>query len=150
MLVAVWLVTAIGAVLLAWQGVSVVADQVTDDRPPPLAASEIDAQLAKEDEPTSTSATTQASTPTTTSAAAPATASETRTYNVRGGTASLQFRPEGVTVVFANPAPGFTVDVEPEHGNGVKVEFESDSHESRVDGWWAGGPVDRVEEDADD
>ena len=33
-----------------------------------------------------------------------------------------------------------TVDSEPEHGNGVKVEFESDGHESRVDAWWDAGP----------
>ena len=38
------------------------------------------------------------------------------------------------------------VVVEPEHGNGVKVEFESEAHESRVYGWWDGGPVERVSE----
>ena len=150
---AVWLATAVGAVVLAWQGVSVVADQVTDDRPPPLAAGEIEAQLADADPTTTSTTMTTPSVDTTgtTVAAAPAPGGvETRTYNLRGGTAALRFAPSGVTVVFANPAEGFAVDVGPEHGNGVKVEFESSSHESRVDGWWDGGPVDRIREDASD
>jgi hypothetical protein len=156
LLVALWLATAVGAVVLAWQGVRVVADQVTDDRPPPLAAGEIEAELAEAATSTSTPSSTTAPstvvTTTTRSSASPppVAAAETRTYNVRGGTAALRFAAEGVTVVFANPAEGFTVDVEPEHGNGIRVEFESASHESRVDGWWADGPVDRVQEDGED
>lgn len=168
-LAAVWLVVAAGAVAVAWQGVAVVGNQVTDDRPAPLAASEIESRLSEStttagasgapdgsaSSTTSTSsgvATTQAATsPTTATPALPTTAAaETRTYNLRGGTASLRFSPSGVTVVFANPVPGFAVSVEPEHGNGVKVEFESGTHESRVDGWWESGPVDRVEEESDD
>jgi cytoskeletal protein RodZ len=84
--------------------------------------------------------------PATVAPAAPAQAAETRTYTLVGGTASLRFEPTGVTVVFANPAQGFDVEIEPEHGNGVRVEFESDDHESRLDGWWDGGPQDRKEE----
>ena len=159
LLVGVWFATAVAAVALAWQGVSVVGDQGTDDRPAPLAASEIEAHLAEAEPSTSssTSTSTTSTAVTTTSglvatttipaAPSPPTATETRTYNLRGGTAALRFAPQGVSVVFANPAEGFTVDVEPEHGNGVKVEFESESHESRVDGWWADGPVDLVQEE---
>ena len=33
------------------------------------------------------------------------------------------------------------------HDNGARVEFESEDHRSRVDGWWAGGPQDEVRED---
>ncbi|MCO8126126.1 hypothetical protein NHL50_02775 [Acidimicrobiia bacterium EGI L10123] len=76
-------------------------------------------------------------------------AGETRTYTLVGGTASLRFTPSGVTVVFANPAQGFDVEIEPEHGNGVKIEFENDAHESRLEGWWEGGPQDRIEERPD-
>jgi cytoskeletal protein RodZ len=86
----------------------------------------------------------------TTVAPAPAPAAETRTYTLVGGTASLRFEPSGVTVVFANPAQGFDVEFEPEHGNGVRVEFESGAHESRLDGWWDGGPRERKEERPDD
>ena len=175
MLVVVWLLAATAAVAVAWQGVNVVGDQVTDERPAPLAAADIEARLAE----TTTTTTASTSTtvppdpdgsvppgaspttapftpppavvpPPTTSAPAPEPAPETRTYTVQGGTAALRFSPAGVTVVFATPADGFSVSTEPEHGNGVKVEFESESHESRIDGWWDGGPQDRVREEAED
>lgn len=94
--------------------------------------------------PTTTVAPTPAPPP------APSPAPETRTYTLVGGTASLRFEPSGVTVVFANPAQGFDVEIEPEHGNGVRVEFESNGHESRLEGWWDGGPRDRQEERAED
>jgi hypothetical protein len=86
---------------------------------------------------------------TTTSTTAPPSqpAAETRTYNLVGGSASLRFSAEGVTVLWANPAAGFEVEIEPEHVNGVKVEFESETHRSRVDGWWDDGPQDRVREE---
>lgn len=168
--VALWVVAAAGAVTVAWQGVGFVGDQVTDERPAPLAASEIEARLA---EPVASAPTTAgtsdvvtttvpsrsggtppatagpAPTPTTGPPPAAAPPEETRTYNLQGGTAALRFTPDGVTVVFANPANGFTVSVEPEHGNGVKVEFESPTHESRVDGWWDNGPMDRTREEAE-
>lgn len=178
---ALWVLAAVVAVAVAWAGVSVVGDQVTDERPAPLAAAEIEARL--ETEATSTTSTpstastgpgpeqpvgstapgptspppTTAPAPTPTNGtpppppatAAPA-AAETRTYNLVGGTAALRFSPQGVTIVFATPNAGFSVDTEPEHGNGVRVEFESPTHESRVDGWWDGGPVDRVREEAGD
>lgn len=91
--------------------------------------------------------TTAPAAPTTTAAPpAPAPTGETRTYALVGGTVSLRFEPNGVTVAFANPAAGFEVDVEAEHANGVRVEFESETHRSRVTGWWDGGPRDEVDE----
>ncbi len=63
---------------------------------------------------------------------------------------TLSFSPGGVDVVGATPNEGFTVDTEPEHGNGVKVEFESDGHESRVDAWWDGGPQVERRENGED
>ena len=179
---ALWVVVAVAAVTVAWQGVAVVGDQVTDERPAALAASDIEDRLAgattttsgtdtsttsstssapststvdssTSTSPENTTTTAVRSTPATSTTSSPATTSaagETRTYNLVGGTASLRFLPSGVEVVFANPAPGFTVEIEPEHVNGVKVEFESPTHESRVDGWWEGGPVDRVREKSED
>jgi hypothetical protein len=97
---------------------------------------------------TGTPATTTAP-PATTSTTAPpqSPAPETRTYNLVGGSAALRFTSGGVTVVWATPNSGFEVLVEPENVNGVRVRFESDGHRSRVDGWWDGGPVDRVREE---
>lgn len=85
----------------------------------------------------STSTTTTTSSPTAT----------VRTYALVGGTATLRFSPSGVTVQDATPKPGYSVDVEAEGGNGVRVEFSSAAHESRVDGWWDGGPQDRIREE---
>lgn len=107
------------------------------------------ATTAPRPSPTTTVAPPPAPAPTTV-APAPAPVAETRTYTLVGGTASLRFEPSGVTVVFANPAQGFDVEFEPEHGNGVRVEFESGTHESRLDGWWDGGPRERKEERPDD
>jgi hypothetical protein len=59
----------------------------------------------------------------------------------------LRFSSSGVTVLWANPNAGFDVKVEGENANGVKVLFESSSHRSRIDGWWDGGPQDRVREE---
>jgi cytoskeletal protein RodZ len=160
LLTVAWLVAGVLAVALATAAVSRVGNEVTGSRPSPLSAGEVQQELTAASTTTTTSSTTTAppvSPPTTggsttTTLAAPATTAsvaaptETRTYALVGGTATLRFSPQGVTVVTATPNPGFSVDVEPEHGNGVKVEFESDAHESRVDGWWDGGPVERVSE----
>lgn len=193
-----WLAAATVAVVVAWQGVGIVANQVTDDRPAPLAAGEVRA-LTEEaaaqssavtgptttlapgveppvgdgtaaeppttappsgpvtpptTEPTGTapSGANPATSPSTSAPASPTTVppaapAETRTYNLVGGSVALRFAPSGVTVVWATPAAGFEVEVEPEHGNGVRVEFESDDHRSRVTGWWDGGPLDEAREE---
>lgn len=85
-------------------------------------------------------------TTTTTNGATTDAQAETRTYALVGGTAALRFAPSGVSVLYATPKPGFTVETEPEHVNGFRVEFESDAHRSRVAGWWEGGPQDRTRE----
>lgn len=184
-----WLLAAVVAVAVAWQGVGIVTRNVTDDRPASLAASEVRELAAEPDATTTTTsvaspssvppaatstsapvpAVTPAARPTATTSSPPTTAAppvtsappttatattattaapaETRTYNVVGGSVALRFSPEGVTVVWATPNDGFEVEVEPENVNGVQVEFESESHRSRVDGWWDGGPQDRVREE---
>jgi len=142
---AVWVASAALAAGVAWAGIAVVGDQVTDDRPAPLSADEV-AQAVEADEPTTTTAAEGAPTTTSTAPAADA-ASTTETYRTVGGVVTLRFSPSGVEVVGATPNEGFNVDSEPEHGNGVKVEFESDAHRSRVDAWWDGGPqVERRED----
>ena len=193
-----WLATAGITLAVAWNGVGLVADQVTNDRPRPLTARDVrrltDAGAGASASTTSTAApaptatggtaslppgapttvttgvrpgaggpgtvapapttsTTARAASTTSTTSPPATtttvaaAPVTRTYTVQGGSASLRFEPAGVSVVWANASPGFTVTVSPDHGNGVRVEFLSDSHRSRIEGWWDGGPQDRVRED---
>lgn len=171
LLVIAWLVGGLAAVALASAAVSRVGNEVTGDRPSPLSAEEVAAELAAESTtttgsdggPASTSPTadTTSSLPTATTAPPPTTTvappspttaaeGELRTYALIGGTATLRFSPAGVTVVTANPNPGYKVEVEPAYGNGVEVSFETDHHKSKVEGWWDGGPRDQVEEEADE
>jgi hypothetical protein len=145
-----------------------VRGQVTGSRPAPLSAAQVEDELASAGDGTttttgSTSSTTSTSAPpatatptTTASGPGPTTTTTTRpaapsasskTYDMVGGTATLRFSAAGVTVLAATPKPGFSVDVSSAHGNGVRVEFESDDHRSRVDAWWDGGPQDEVRED---
>ena len=146
-----WLVAAIAATTVAWQGVGLVGDQVTDERPATLTAADVEAALVAGDGGTAagpTSPSTVAAPPstgvTTTSAPVP---SETRSYALTGGSAALRFTPEGVTVVFATPDPGYRVRSEPTDDGGWRVEFDGDDARSRVEGWWDGGPQDRVDDD---
>ena len=56
-----------------------------------------------------------------------------------------------VEFVFASPAQGFAVDVERDGADDVRVTFERDDHESRVDADIDDGePRIRVREEADD
>ncbi len=165
-LVVGWLLAGVGAVALASMAVGAVGDQLTGpDRPAALSASDVRAELdaaatTTTVAPASTSTTvppgpdatvddhgqdgvTDASErPTATTSATrpppPTIPASTKTFTVVGGSVVLRFSPAGVTVVTATPNPGFRVDVEPEHGNGVRVEFESPDHRSRVSGWWDG------------
>jgi len=83
----------------------------------------------------------------TTTTTAPTPAPETRSYALVGGSATLRYSANGVTVVSATPNPGFAVETESTHDTGVRVRFRSDSHESEVEGWWEGGPRDEVREE---
>lgn len=83
-------------------------------------------------------------TTTTTAAGEPAV---TRTYTMVGGSAAVRFAPEGVTLLWATPNAGFSAEVEREGGT-IRVEFESESHRSRLEAWWDAGPRDRVREES--
>jgi hypothetical protein len=145
---AVWLAAATAAAGVAWAGIGVVGDQVTDDRPAPLSADEVAQAVAKQSATSTTTA--PGGGPTTTAAPPVDPSATTRTIRMDGGVVTLSFSPAGADVVGATPNDGFTVDTEPEHGNGVKVEFESDGHESRVDAWWDGGPQVERRENGED
>lgn len=166
--VAAWFLAGVAAVALASLGVSMVSRQVTSSRPAPLSADQVREELASTGDgpgagvttttappgptttagPGTTSTTTGGGGVTTTTAAPPPpAAATTRTYDLVGGTATLRFSAEGVTVVVATPKAGFSVDVSESHGDGARVELERDDHRSRVDAWWDGGPQDEVREE---
>ena len=169
--VTLWFLAGAAATTVAWLGVSTVSDQLagSGSHPDPLSSEEVAAQAAgaptttttPETGSTSTSTTsttlpggttttTVRSTPTTVTpptTAAPAAQPVVRSYDLEGGSATLRFSPSGVTVVVAKPKPGFSVDIGDSHSGGKRVEFESDDHRSRLDGWWDGGPQDEVREE---
>jgi hypothetical protein len=153
-----WLAAAVAASVIAWQGVGLVGDQVTDtdQRPATLTADEIEAALAEpagdDTSPPTTPPGTGDQAPqgptTTTSGDQPA--PETRTYRLGGGTAVLRFTPDGVTLEQAVPKLGFEVRYQPVEGNGWRVEFVGDEGRSRVEGWWDGGPRERIDDEFDE
>lgn len=144
-----WTAAAAVALAVAWQGVAIVGRQLTEDRPDPLSAAEINEALEQGDggaDSTATSTPGPTSTSTPSGAGGESPPGEDRNYRLEGGTVALRFSAGEVTVLWANPNAGFDVETEPE-GTGIKVEFESEGHRSRVDGWWDGGPRDRVREE---
>jgi hypothetical protein len=148
-----WAVAAVVAAVVAWQGVGLVGDQVTDDRPATLSAAEVEARLAGTATPTGDGGAPATSAPTTTTSAPPPATGPAATegtpvlrpYTVTGGTAVLSFSPEGVTAVSATPSTGYQVRSDA-HDGGWRVEFEGPDGRSRIDAWWDGGPQDQVED----
>lgn len=164
-----WMAATAAAVGVATAGVSAVAGRVVDPLPPTVGRELADvAPTPGEDRPTGTPSTAPPSdppaaptpevvepSPSPTSPASsddtprPARDAEVRSYVLVGGAATLRFEPGRVTVVSAEPAQGFVLEVE---GNGtaeVRVEFDSDDHRSRLRGSWEDGPRERIEEEAD-
>jgi hypothetical protein len=156
-----WLCAAGAATFAAGQGVAVVTHAVTSDRPSALTASQVETKVGA-DAAASTSTTVAAgtggsttttappaSTTTTTTTTAPV-ASVPVTYTVVGGTVTFRVSPTEVTMESASPNSGFSVTSEPENENGfdgLRVQFESESHRSRVTAWWDNGPQHRDRED---
>ena len=168
--VVLWFAAGAAATTVAWLGVATVSDQLagSGSHPDPLTGDEIAAELAAGPSTTTTAlpdattsttvvspidgTTTTTTTPTTvappaTTVAPPPVQPIRRSYDLDGGTATLRFSRTGVTVDVATPAPGFTVEISESHDGGVRVEFESDDHRSRLDAWWDGGPRDEVREE---
>jgi uncharacterized membrane protein YgcG len=150
MLWAAWLAAAVAATAIAWQGVSLVGDLVTDDRPSSLTAAEIEQAIADRVASPTTEPSDESGSTTTDNATAGEPAPVTRTYPLTGGTARLRFAPSGVTAEFAMPNAGYEVRSEARDGGGWRVEFDGPAGRSRVEGWWDGGPQERVDDDGVD
>lgn len=86
------------------------------------------------------------STTATTSAAAVPEQYVTKIFTLVGGTTAIRFSPSATKVLWATPDPGYEVRIEPE-SPGLKVEFRSDGHRSRVDAWWDNGPRHEIHEE---
>lgn len=147
-----WLAAGILASVVAWQGVGLIGDQVTDDHPDTLTAAQVDEALAR------SSRSSEATTPTTaapgttgpSTTAAPSVEPVTRVYTLAGGSAAFRFTPDEVTLAWATPNAGYTARNGPGDNGGWRVEFDGPEGEGRVDAWWDGGPRQEVRDDADD
>jgi hypothetical protein len=144
-----WLFAAVAATTAAWQGVSLVTREVTDERPSALAASDVQSRLGDASPPDASGTTAPpSSAPATTTTTAPdAPAPVTKTYRLTGGTATIQFSPTSVQATLVAPNPGFTIKKNGPEDGGWRVELESEGHRSRLDAWWDGGPQVRPRED---
>lgn len=171
-----WVAATAAAVAVAYAAVSTVAGGVVEPLPATLGQSpSVDGAPSGT---ASTEATTGSPTPSTSPSASPSAsprpgtspspavapsarptaapssppppaASEVRSHALVGGTATLRYEPGRITVLSAEPAQGFTVQIE---GNGtaeVRVEFDGDDHRSRLRASWEGGPRARIDEDDD-
>lgn len=125
----IWVVATATATGLAWAGVRSVVTDVAAPLPAATAAAVEVPPTVESTDPTST---------------APD-AARTRTFELRGGTATVRFGPESVQVLGAVPAAGYTVDVESED-RGTRVRFESADHRSRLHVWWQDGPRYAIDE----
>ena len=185
MLAAGWAAVTLVATLVAWRGVTVVADEVTESRPSSLSDDEV-AQGAGDTTTSTAPAQTSSTTATTTSGSPappgpqpsapgnpatpaptaapttsppatapppspPAPSSETRTFDLVGGTVVVQFHGNGtVGLVSSQPKPGFERELHDAGPEKIDVEFESETHKSRlVARWEAGSPRGDVQEEAD-
>jgi hypothetical protein len=141
LLAAGWVLGTVAAGSLAWAGVAVVSDRVTDT---PVAVSQ-------QESPPAGPATTES---TATSPAPTPPAQPAQQVTALGGTASISCDDGTPALEWATPRPGFEVDVEneaPEPADGepagLRVRFRGEEAESRVQATCeAETPVVEVEE----
>jgi len=103
-------------------------------------------------EPTRTTTTTTTSPATTTTTSTPTT--EVRSYELIGGSVSVEIGDGTVRLAGASPKPGFTMEVENSGPEKVEVEFHNDDHESQFTGKFEDGrftpSIDESDDEDDD
>lgn len=84
-----------------------------------------------------TTSSTSSSSPTSSSTSSPGETSwSVRTINSTGGTVVVRYRPGEVELQAATPAAGFGVEIDDAGPDRVRVEFESDEEDVRVEVRW--------------
>jgi len=90
-------------------------------------------------------------TTTSTTSTTPPPASEIRSYELVGGSVTVEIGSSTVQLAGASPKAGFRMEVEANGPNKVQVEFTSDHHESHFSGEFKDGRfVPEIEESGDD
>lgn len=165
---AAWVTALVVATVLTWQIVGLADSQVgetpvavapllttnssggpssTPDSTSPSTTGDSAPTTAQSPDPTSRASTTtsptESSSPSTssTTSTSPTTPVETwsiRTITTTGGVVVVRYRTGETMLQAATPAPGFSVEVEDDGPDRVKVDFESESDEFRVEARWEG------------
>jgi len=154
-LAAAWVVVLAVTTGLTWQIVS-VADSQVRARPVDLvgdsgaASSTSTTRVSTTSSPSTSSTSVPAQTSTSTgpgtSTSQGATDTTTgwavRTITTPGGNVIISYRPGAVMLQTATPTPGFAVEVHQSGPDRVRVEFESDQDDIRVEVEWEDGALD--------
>jgi hypothetical protein len=162
---AAWVAALVLATVLTWQIVGLADSQVGDvpvaAAPSlPVASSTTTSEVTSTSSSPVSSSTSRASTTVTTGTTAPSSTSPSapvstdaaaewsvRTVNSTGGTVIIRHRPGEVELQAATPASGFTVEVDDSGPTRVRVEFESDDADIRVEARWRDGELEVTVED---
>jgi hypothetical protein len=64
-----------------------------------------------------------------------------RSISSVGGTVVIRHRPEEVELQAATPAPGYEVEIDDAGPDRVRVDFESDDSDVRVEAEWRDGEL---------
>lgn len=151
---AAWVAALVAATVLTWQIVGLADSQVGES---PVAAAPV-LPTTLPDEATSSAPTTSLDlTPSSTGpmsttstvaidSTSPSTTGTTaewsvRTVNSPGGTVVVRHRPGVVELQAATPAPGFGVEIDDDGPDRVRVEFEGEDDEFRVEARWRDGTL---------
>jgi len=163
LLTATWLAGTLIATGAVYAAVNAVAGQVTEQRSQALSPAGVDHALQQKDQgtpspsPPASSATPTAaaepspSPPTTTSpgpSQSPTTPparpgpTDTRTFALIGGTASMSCAGDQISLNWATPNGGYQVETGSSNGGAqLEVRFRSDTHESRLEAWCSAGQI---------
>lgn len=146
----IWVAAVLITTALTWQIVS-FADSQVSARPVEVVAVESTSSTGDTTATTfsgttlTTSGSTTSTSPTTssTSPGAPTTDDQwsVRTVTSTGGTVVVRHRPEEVELQAATPAPGFDVEIDDAGPDRVRVDFESDDSDVRVEVEWSNGEL---------
>lgn len=144
--VAVWLVAVVAAAWLSWAAIDSAGRQVV--APLPVAtdagASPATGTISAPEQTGSPTASPTGSPAPTPSGSAPG---ATHTVTTRGGTAAASCAGGAPAVDYATPADGWRADIEPEGGEGIRVEFRSEGERVRLAITCSGGVVQVSTED---
>lgn len=162
-LIGAWAATLVVTTFLTWQIVSVADSQVRES-PAAIATPSITPgdDGATTSSSSSSTSTVPATTPSSTvgsstggsspiATSSPTSSSTTsistvgwslRTITTVGGTVVVRYRPDEVELQAATPTPGFAMEIEDDGPSRVRVDFESESAQIRVEARWEGSGLD--------